>query len=65
MIRKNKKDTREDGRIGLTLAGLGLSHVKDTFVGNEQIRGVSGGQRRRVTREYFKMVYICFYNIKN
>jgi ABC-type multidrug transport system ATPase subunit len=35
--------------VGLVLEGLGLSHVKDTFVGNEQIRGVSGGQRRRVT----------------
>ncbi len=35
--------------VGLVLEGLGLSHVKDTYVGNEQIRGVSGGQRRRVT----------------
>ena len=48
-IRLNKKGTKENGKVGLTLAGLGLSHVKDTFVGNEQIRGVSGGQRRRVT----------------
>ena len=28
---------------------LGIYHVKDTFVGNDEIRGVSGGQRRRVT----------------
>eukprot|EP00984_Skeletonema_dohrnii_P010925 scaffold4300_cov116-Skeletonema_dohrnii-CCMP3373.AAC.4 len=35
--------------VELALEGLGLSHVKDTYVGNEQIRGVSGGQRRRVT----------------
>ncbi len=28
---------------------LGIDHVKDTFVGNDEIRGVSGGQRRRVT----------------
>ena len=48
-IRKNNKGVEAKGRVGLTLAGLGLSHVKDTFVGNEQIRGVSGGQRRRVT----------------
>jgi len=48
-IRLNRKGTCENGKVGLTLKGLGLSHVKDTFVGNEQIRGVSGGQRRRVT----------------
>lgn len=28
---------------------LGLDHVKDTFVGDDAVRGVSGGQRRRVT----------------
>lgn len=48
-IRLNRKGISENGKVGLTLKGLGLSHVKDTFVGNEQIRGVSGGQRRRVT----------------
>lgn len=48
-IRLNRRGTSEKGKVGLTLKGLGLSHVKDTFVGNEQIRGVSGGQRRRVT----------------
>ncbi len=47
--REKKKGTSVDGKVGLTLEGLGLSHVQDTFVGNEQIRGVSGGQRRRVT----------------
>ena len=39
-----------DGGIPAMVAeGLGLSGVTETFVGNEQIRGVSGGQRRRVT----------------
>ena len=33
----------------IVLAGLGLSEVKDTFVGSTTVRGVSGGQRRRVT----------------
>jgi ABC-type multidrug transport system ATPase subunit len=33
----------------LTLAALGLSEVKDTYVGDADVRGVSGGQRRRVT----------------
>lgn len=33
----------------LVLASLGLTEVKDTFVGDTNVRGVSGGQRRRVT----------------
>jgi ABC-type multidrug transport system ATPase subunit len=33
----------------VTLHMLGLSHVADTFVGNESLRGVSGGERKRVT----------------
>jgi len=33
----------------MTIDGLGLSHVADTYVGNAAVRGVSGGQRRRVT----------------
>ena len=33
----------------LILSSLGLTEVKDTFVGDTNVRGVSGGQRRRVT----------------
>lgn len=33
----------------LMLCILGLTEVEDTFVGDENVRGVSGGQRRRVT----------------
>lgn len=33
----------------IILAALGLSEVEDTFVGDTFVRGVSGGQRRRVT----------------
>ncbi|GLE02596.1 hypothetical protein PINS_up011437 [Pythium insidiosum] len=29
--------------------GLGLAHARDTVVGDEMIRGVSGGERKRVT----------------
>ena len=35
--------------LQVTLRGLGLYEVKDTFVGDTDVRGVSGGQRRRVT----------------
>lgn len=31
------------------LKSAGLAYVADTFVGNDEIRGVSGGQRRRVS----------------
>ena len=31
------------------LQSLGISHTKDTIVGNEYIRGVSGGERKRVS----------------
>lgn len=33
----------------ITLQMLGLEGVADTFVGNAAIRGISGGQRKRVT----------------
>jgi len=33
----------------LTIEGLDLKVCENTFVGNENVRGVSGGQRRRVT----------------
>lgn len=31
------------------MSELGLSHVADTRVGNSEIRGVSGGERRRIS----------------
>ena len=33
----------------ITMATLGIRHVGDTKVGNENLRGVSGGQRKRLT----------------
>lgn len=45
---KEKMDA-EKAQVKLVLDGLGLSHVADTFVGDSDVRGVSGGQRRRVT----------------
>ena len=40
---------RENYTENLTIEGLDLSVCADTFVGNDDVRGVSGGQRRRVT----------------
>eukprot|EP00667_Euglena_gracilis_P001974 EG_transcript_1975 len=40
------KTTREE-RITAVLEELGLSHVKDTIVGNTNQRGISGGERKR------------------
>jgi len=31
------------------LKQMGLWHVKNTFIGDDKVRGISGGQRRRVT----------------
>jgi ABC-type multidrug transport system ATPase subunit len=44
-----KKIVESDIELELVLSMLGLTDVKDTFVGDTEIRGVSGGQRRRVT----------------
>ncbi|KAL7580109.1 hypothetical protein ACA910_012870 [Epithemia clementina (nom. ined.)] len=44
-----KKYDSENFRVRATLIGLGLEEVSNTFVGDTNIRGVSGGQRRRVT----------------
>eukprot|EP00804_Cyclotella_cryptica_P004684 CCRYP_019117-RB/>CCRYP_019117-RB protein AED:0.07 eAED:0.07 QI:237/0.87/0.88/1/0.75/0.66/9/271/1508 len=38
-----------EARVDWMLDALGLSHVKNTVVGDENLRGVSGGQKRRVT----------------
>ncbi|KAK3093563.1 hypothetical protein FSP39_017341 [Pinctada imbricata] len=38
-----------ESRVDEVIAELGLRHVSDTKVGNEESRGVSGGERRRVS----------------
>ena len=44
-----KKAIEDNLNLQLILCALGLSEVKNTFVGDGAVRGVSGGQRRRVT----------------
>ena len=36
-------------RVLYILRALGMSHAKDTLVGNALVRGLSGGERKRVT----------------
>lgn len=35
--------------VDIIMRGVGLKRVADTFVGNEKVRGVSGGEKKRVT----------------
>lgn len=41
--------TSIDKGVKSTLETLGIAHTSDTVVGNEFIRGVSGGERKRVS----------------
>lgn len=42
-------DEEIDSHVDRLLTNLGLDHVADTVVGDENLRGISGGQKRRVT----------------
>ncbi|KKZ68105.1 hypothetical protein EMCG_06215 [[Emmonsia] crescens] len=48
----NKTKKRDQESIPIVIDGLlkmfGISHTKNTVVGNEYVRGVSGGERKRV-----------------
>ena len=41
--------SRKDERIQLVLDLLGLSHVANTIIGDSTMRGISGGEKRRVS----------------
>ena len=49
------------------MVNLGLDHVADTVVGDENLRGISGGQKRRVTVGEMMLdkscKFVCFENI--
>jgi ABC-type multidrug transport system ATPase subunit len=42
-------NARSDDRTGEVMRALGISHVANTAVGDENVRGISGGQRKRVS----------------
>lgn len=43
------KEEMQNEKIDMVLNDLGLHRIRKTRVGNAQIRGISGGQKRRVT----------------
>lgn len=45
--RSMSKEEKEE-RVNSVIAELGLNLVVDTYVGNDMLRGVSGGERKRV-----------------
>ena len=61
-------DGQTDRRVDRLLELLGLDHVADTVVGDDNLRGISGGQKRRVTVGEMMMdtqntAVFCFENI--
>ncbi|KAK5579863.1 hypothetical protein RB653_009551 [Dictyostelium firmibasis] len=46
---ENVSKQEQQERINLILDQLGLSHTSNTIIGNQFFRGISGGQKRRVT----------------
>lgn len=54
-----KKEYVQDKRDSI-LNALGIPHTKKTKVGNEFIRGVSGGERKRVSLAEVMAGQVCF-----
>ena len=40
---------KEGWLVDVIMRAVGLKRVEDTFVGNDKVRGVSGGEKKRVT----------------
>mmetsp|Transcript_31801 Transcript_31801/g.84686 ORF Transcript_31801/g.84686 Transcript_31801/m.84686 type:complete len:603 (+) Transcript_31801:2-1810(+) len=47
--RRPKTKIEGEAPVDLLLAAFGLASVADTYIGGSSVRGISGGQRRRVT----------------
>lgn len=46
--------------VEFMLQKFGLMHVKNTYIGNELMRGVSGGERKRCTVAEMKVAQTIF-----
>ena len=42
-------EAEQDKRIDKLLEDLGLTHVKDSMIGNERRKVISGGERKRTS----------------
>jgi len=63
-IKKLVAELDEEGwLVNLVLDAIGLTRVKDTFVGNDKVRGVSGGQRKRVTVGEMSESFYCYFSL--
>eukprot|EP00730_Choanoeca_flexa_P013749 TRINITY_DN5663_c0_g1_i1.p1 TRINITY_DN5663_c0_g1~~TRINITY_DN5663_c0_g1_i1.p1 ORF type:complete len:667 (+),score=189.51 TRINITY_DN5663_c0_g1_i1:72-2072(+) len=45
---RDMPEEQKEARVDAIIAELGLTKVQDTYVGNALVRGVSGGERKRV-----------------
>lgn len=46
---REMSQAEKEERVESLMQELGLSHVSDTFIGDEENRGISGGERKRVS----------------
>ena len=47
-IRLNKSKEEREEVVKHTLKVLGLWHVRDSIIGDQYVRGISGGEKKRV-----------------
>ena len=51
-LRTKLDDLGVEDRINSVIKRLGLQHCQNTLIGNWQIRGISGGERKRTSIGY-------------
>lgn len=61
----NCSDDMIKDEVDQMMSRLGLSHVADTVVGDENLRGISGGQKRRVTFGEMMLNEVGFFSGSN